>query len=214
MQPTSRARRPNMAGFTLIEVAIVSPIVILVVGALIVMAVSLTGSAMRSTSRAHMQNDVLGALDRLEQDVRLSTKVEVTVNAANQITRIELRSFATDKNPLNNDRRLIKADCTSAVAGVAADEALTYKITYSVSADQLQRTVELDKGCSGNSNVWQKHGQVENLFAIPSMPELRREPATDNISGVVEVKLRAARQVAGETISFTGYLYAKSLNLN
>ena len=64
------AREPNSgrrsAGFTLIEVLVVAPMVILMLGTIIAMLVNLSSSAMRASAQASLQNDVLAALDEEE----------------------------------------------------------------------------------------------------------------------------------------------------
>ena len=79
------AREPNSgrrsAGFTLIEVLVVAPMVILMLGTIIAMLVNLSSSAMRASAQASLQNDVLAALDMIEQDVKLSTAIAPGVNS-------------------------------------------------------------------------------------------------------------------------------------
>ena len=116
-----RISRSNNGGFTLVEVVIVAPLVLLIVGALVAMVVALTGASLRTTARGQLQNDVLAALDQIEQDIKLSTVIVDT--SANQL---QLRNLATDRNPLDTDRRLILANCTPANNGVPASSALTY----------------------------------------------------------------------------------------
>lgn len=193
------------AGFTLVEVVIVAPLVILIIGALIAMAVTLTGASMRTTARGQLQYDVLSALDQIEQDIKLSTHV---VEASTDSLR--LRNIATDRNPLQVDRQLVSLQCTPAVVGVTAYNALTYMTNYRIQDGTLQRQIDFDKGCQGHSSVWQRHGSVERL--VRSTSRLRLETSADS-KGAVTVTLTGWRVVAGEEVSFTGYLYARSLNV-
>lgn len=60
-------------GFTLVELMVVSPIVILLIGAFIGLIVNLTGEVMSSRGSNMLAYDVQNALNRIEQDVKLST---------------------------------------------------------------------------------------------------------------------------------------------
>lgn len=207
MRPMYRHSIRRDSGFTFVEMVIIAPLVILIISTIIVMAVALTGSAMRSTARANTQNDVLATLDRIEQDVKLSVRVNSISN-----TRIELTGLATDRNPFSTNRRLIRqSDCAVAVAGTPVSGALKYKVTYEIVGDSLRRTVTLP-ACRGSANVWQKDGMVEQMFTTSSTLRLMPQGATSLSSGIVEIGLSSERQVAGEKVDYTGYLYVKSLN--
>ncbi|MGH7218361.1 MAG: PulJ/GspJ family protein [Candidatus Microsaccharimonas sp.] len=60
-------------GFTLVEMMVVAPIVILLIGAFIALLVNLTGEVMSSRGANVLAFDVQSALNRIEQDVKLST---------------------------------------------------------------------------------------------------------------------------------------------
>ncbi len=60
-------------GFTLVEMIVVAPIVILLIGAFIALLVNLTGEVMSSRGANVLAFDVQSALNRIEQDVKLST---------------------------------------------------------------------------------------------------------------------------------------------
>lgn len=65
---------PNkQAGFTLIEMLVVVPMVMLIVTIIIGFMVTLTGDALRSRERTNLVYEVHTALDRIEQDARIST---------------------------------------------------------------------------------------------------------------------------------------------
>ncbi len=60
-------------GFTLVEMMVVAPIVILLIGAFIALIVNLTGEVMSSRGSNVLAYDLQNALNRIEQDVKLST---------------------------------------------------------------------------------------------------------------------------------------------
>lgn len=60
-------------GFTLVEMMVIAPVVILLIGGFIALIVNLTGEVMSSRGSSVLAYDVQDALNRIEQDVKLST---------------------------------------------------------------------------------------------------------------------------------------------
>jgi type II secretory pathway pseudopilin PulG len=73
-------RLKNTHGFTLVEVLVVIPIVILVIGVFIGMIVSMTGDVLATRSSNVMAFDIQDTLNRIEQDVRSSGSFLATNN--------------------------------------------------------------------------------------------------------------------------------------
>jgi len=67
-------------GFTLVEMMVIAPIVILLIGAFIALIVNLTGEVMSSRGANVLAYDVQDALNRIEADVKLSTTFLATNN--------------------------------------------------------------------------------------------------------------------------------------
>lgn len=195
---------PTKKGFTLIELVVIMPLVILLIGAMVGVIVFLTGSALRSQARVQLQLDVLSALDRIEQDVKLSVRLK---NSSQK--QINLDNFATDKNPLDSSRRLIKKDCTVTTGGITFDEATTYWTAYWVSSGALRRNTNLNNGCK-STIVWQKN--VSEVL-IDNTTDLAMEVTTFS-DDALGVNLTAKRRVAGQDLEYTGVLYVKSLNIS
>lgn len=63
----------NRDGFTLVEMLVVAPIAILVIGGLIAAMVSLTGDTLLSNTRAGTTYRVQSAINRIEEDAKIST---------------------------------------------------------------------------------------------------------------------------------------------
>ena len=61
-------------GFTLVEVLVVAPIIILSIGAFIALVITLTGSTLESREASVLQYNVQDAIDRIDEDVRLSAR--------------------------------------------------------------------------------------------------------------------------------------------
>lgn len=194
----------SSAGFTLIELLTVMPLIILIISAMVVAIVNLTGTSMRTSARTQLQNEVLAALDQIEQDVKLSTDFDGMAS-----NKISMHNLATSANPLSASRKLIKkSDCSIAGTGISVAEALVYKMEYSVvGGNTLKRKAVMDSGCGSSSNVWQR-GVDDTL--ISNSKEVKMD-ITSN-ADTVEVKLTASKTVAGDDISYTGWLYVKSLN--
>lgn len=68
------------SGFTLVEMMVIAPIVILLIGAFIALIVNLTGEVLSSRGSNVLAYDVQDALNRIEQDVKLSTTYLSTNN--------------------------------------------------------------------------------------------------------------------------------------
>jgi len=204
MQPMYR---PAKRGFTLVELLVMMPVAILMVGAVVAVIVYTSGSGLRAQARSQLQLDVLSALDRIEQDVRLST----TINPSSSST-INLTGAATSLNPYNENRRLVKSsDCSVASSGIALDDALKYSVTYSVSGGSYIRKVTLPSGCAASSsNVWQKNVTEELIKDATFVISVGYDSTRQDL---VNVSLKATRRVAGETVSYTGFMYARSANI-
>lgn len=192
------------AGFTLVELLTVMPLIILIISAMVVAIVNLTGTSMRASARTQLQNEVLAALDQIEQDVKISTDFDGMAS-----DKISMHNLATSANPLSASRKLIKkSDCSVAGTGISVAEALVYKMEYSVvGGNTLKRKATMDSGCGSSSNIWQR-GVDDTL--ISNSKEVKMD-ITSN-ADTVEVKLTASKTVAGDDISYTGWLYVKSLN--
>lgn len=206
----SAATSSRRSGFTLVEVLVVAPLVILILGALIAVIVVTTGSAMRATARSQLQNDVLAALDRIEQDVKLS----ITLKNSSAV-QLNLDNLATSKNPLNPERKLIRrSDCKVAESGLALEDALRYWNVYFVAGNVLYHQTYLNNGCENSIyTVWQRHRQTEIMLKDLSHLELKIKPDPAAPEQAMYITLAATRVVAGEDIRFTGQLYVRSVNL-
>jgi len=116
------------AGFTLVEMMVIAPIVILLIGGFIALVVNLTGEVMSSRGATMLAYNLQSTLNRIEEDVKLSTTFlsvnNIAVNATTQqgynptsstnFTNVDkrtsggtpasliLNAIATDGNPLSS----------------------------------------------------------------------------------------------------------------
>ena len=113
------------AGFTLIEMLVVAPIVILLIGTIIYAIVQLTGDALSERASAELINDVHSSLDRIESDTKVSGAFLATNNmpltspqgsddSTANFTSVTsgddvliLNTFVTDANPNDPNRSLV-----------------------------------------------------------------------------------------------------------
>lgn len=126
MRYMSRFNKSNQEGFTLVEMLIAAPIVMLVIGGFVALMVSMIGDILATRDYNTMVYNSQDALNRIEQDVRLSTQFLTTTGtnlaqqgsdngatgtAAFTITSTNnmliLNEPATDKNPTDPTRQLV-----------------------------------------------------------------------------------------------------------
>ncbi|MEO5949815.1 MAG: fibronectin type III domain-containing protein [Candidatus Saccharimonadales bacterium] len=113
-------------GFTLVELLVVTPIVLLIISSFVVVLINLTGDALINREQLVQAKDNQSALDRIEQDVRLSNRFlaqnrtimnspqgvnDNTTNFTNvgagNGTALILQTISTDKNPIDTSRNLV-----------------------------------------------------------------------------------------------------------
>ncbi|HEY8886051.1 MAG TPA: prepilin-type N-terminal cleavage/methylation domain-containing protein [Candidatus Microsaccharimonas sp.] len=80
LQLFKKPARTKQKGFTLIEMLVVAPIVILTIGAFLTVIISMTGEVLASRASNNLSYNVQDALNRIEQDVKLSNGFLATNN--------------------------------------------------------------------------------------------------------------------------------------
>lgn len=197
-------------GFTLVEVIVVAPLVILVIIGVIAAIVSMTGAAARATALIQLQTEVLEALDMIEQDVKFATEIKSATGG----TQLELHNFATSENPLSPNRKLIDpSSCGPAAAHIDPKKAATYWNVYYVSGNSFVRYTRMNPPCSSLSpDIWQKHGQIIQLIGQSNPSFVQEVIEEGGTKKALRIQLTGKRIVAGVEVSYTGHLYVKSLN--
>lgn len=115
-----KRKKPAVEGFTLIEMLIIAPIVILTISAFIALMVSLVGNVMISRNRSTFVYNIQDSLDLIEQDTHLTAQFQTSsgtlpspqgvndgTGAFTNTNALILSGFATDKNPADTTRQLI-----------------------------------------------------------------------------------------------------------
>lgn len=170
----------NKFGFTLVEMLIVAPIVILMIGIFISSIVAMTGDVLSTRSATTLSYNVQDALDRIEQDVKASggylSKNNVVIKSpqgfdngsadflnVNSDTSIGdmliLNSYATTSNPAGSSQNTMYMSgqpyaCDS--TQLSLNTPVTYNIVYFVKNNSLWRRVLMPSnyetvGCNGTS---------------------------------------------------------------
>lgn len=112
------------AGFTLVEILIIAPIVVLMIGGFVGLMITMVGDVLSTRDNSTLSYDTQNALNRIEQDTRLSTQFLTTSGTltspqgsdsnytgtaafTNTTNTLILSELATDQNPANTARWLI-----------------------------------------------------------------------------------------------------------
>jgi hypothetical protein len=188
-------QRLNSHGFTLVEILVIAPIVILAVGAFVGVMVNMTAEVLKTQTENSMVQSTQDALNTIEQDVKLSgnflaanelvaytpqgyndgqgpindnsnadsfANVYPTGNAKGKM--LILRSFTTDKNPLDNTRQPIYTNQpTLSCAQKTTNKLFTANTVYFVKNNTLWKRVVVQQGAGRpdlcldvGQTVWQQ----------------------------------------------------------
>ena len=123
MRFTSTTKKIKAQGFTLIEILIIAPIVILAISVFISLIINMVGDVLAVRDRNNMSYEIRDALDRIEQDSRLSTQFLTTSStllapqgsdsnftgtaAFTNTNSLIMGTLTTDKNPVDSTRQLV-----------------------------------------------------------------------------------------------------------
>jgi type II secretory pathway pseudopilin PulG len=202
-------RRNNKRGFTLVEMMVIAPMLILIIGTIIVSIVALTGESITEGARSQLINDVQDALDRMENDVRSSgaflstnnftptapqglddgTQKFVSISTGGDDSII-LNSFFTTSNPAVSSRSLVYLPNTPFACGdpsIAQNQVMTMNVVYFVKNSTLwRRTVATStyasKPCAGVT-AWQQPNCAESMMATnTSLCKAQDEKLLDGVS--------------------------------
>jgi hypothetical protein len=177
-------------GFTIVEILIVAPIVILVIGVFIGVVVNMTGDVLATRGADTLAYNIQDALNRIEQDVTVSggflatNNITLTspqgyddgtapfTNIGANGTMLILNSYATSTNPLSSVNNTIYAanqpnPCSS--AQISQNPAVIFNIVYFVKNGTLWRRVvaPANYATAGCSVPWQQPScspGVSNVF--------------------------------------------------
>lgn len=195
MEPMSTNKKRLQEGFTLIEMMVIAPIVILAIGAFLTVIISMTGEVIASRSANAMTYNIQDALNRIEQDVQLSATFLATNNVtltaseaqgynddATNFTNVGgtsgtsliLNMVATTQNPLSSTSEFIFLKDQPNACGDPYDNIpLTYNIVYFVKDNALWRRVIMPSQYANTTSyacasAWQRPSCSPNYMAAQS----------------------------------------------
>lgn len=152
-------------GFTLVEVLVVAPLVILVIGGFVGAIIAMTGNVLLTRSANKLIYDIQDTLDRIEADVHKSAgfldenKIEIQEpqgknNLKEPFKAIDpaliINFYATDKNPTDDTRKVLLK--------TSDNSPLMMEVVYFVDSGTLWRRVIAQNGyeIAANSIPWQQ----------------------------------------------------------
>jgi len=159
-------------GFTVTELLIVAPIVVLVIGTFIAAIVNMTGDVLVSRSQNSLIYNINDTLSRIEQDIKLSSSFLPSTSAgtngipptapqgADNSTNLDfkninttgsvliLKSVATIDNPLSSTRNLVylKGSKSCSDSGIDQAEAMPVDVIYFVKNGTLWKRTVMPSG--------------------------------------------------------------------
>lgn len=156
--------RPRQFGFSLAEVLVVAPIVILVIATFVVFIVTITGEVIKTKASVDTLDDTQTALNYIKADVRLSTAFASTTgqvatpqgtnddtaawtNSGSSTNTLILTRLGTDINPINSSSRIVYTN-TPYGCGTGSEEQNSPFTYYSV---YFLKTVD------GVQSLWQRN---------------------------------------------------------
>jgi len=172
------------AGFTIVEMIVIAPVVILVIGVFIYAIVIMTGDVLATRSANKVAYDIQDALNRIESDVKssngwllssFSTNPQGLNNdgtafqSSNSV--LILSTFAINDNPLSSNRSLVYKNNAPNPCGstnIDQNDPITLNIVYFIKDSTLWRRIvgppNIDdyKGCDATKTQlttvepWQK----------------------------------------------------------
>lgn len=169
----------KISGFTLIEMLVVAPLIVIVIATIVGFMVSLVGSIVVSTARTQVQYNTQDALNQIEQDTFLSTSFlnsytppspqgrdDATGQFLASSNDIILEQPGISNNPADNIRQVVHyANRPNACADTnfRVNDLFYIKVVYFVKDTTLyRRTIVPDWNTNLNnantvcSNVWQR----------------------------------------------------------
>lgn len=215
-------------GFTVVEVLIIIPIVILVIGVFIIAIVNMTGDVLASRSNNVLAYDIQDALDRIEQDVNLSGSFLATNNItltspqgyddntaafknadATTGSMLILNSYATTSNPMNSTRNIMYVFNKPYSCGdskINQNPAVMMNIIYFVKDNALWRRV------IAPSN-YQTIGCVGSSVGAPwQQPSCAPDIAISGFCKVHDIKLVEGVQIGGFVTKYYSSLVSETEN--
>ena len=170
------SRAHKQQGFTLVEMLVVAPIVILAIGAFLTVIISMTGEVLASRASNTLSYTVQDALNRIEQDVKQSSSFlatnNVSLTAANaqgyndddtnftnvgggNDTGIILNMVATTGNPISSTSGYVylKNKPNACASAQGNNTPFTYNVVYFIKDSTLWRRTIMPTSYTDTTNT-------------------------------------------------------------
>jgi len=175
------------AGFTLVEMAVIAPIVILLIGGFISLIVNLTGEVMSSRGSNILTYDLQDTLNRIEQDVKLSTTFLATnnISVANTKQGFGGTTTAGSTTPFTNVNKTTSGGSTPSIIlnvlvtdgnPLSADAGLVYLkdqpnpcSTYTEYSKNKPMSANVVYFIDSSNTLWRRVIMPENATSTPAV---------------------------------------------
>jgi Tfp pilus assembly protein PilE len=187
-------------GFTIVEMVVIAPIVILTISAIIFAIVTMTGDVLATRAANVMAYNIQDALNRIESDVKFSNGY--LLNSISPISPqgqdngtsafsgslsttagpLILEAYATNENPLSKTKKILYTDnnpypCSNLSSSALQNQPMMLNIVYFISNNTLWRRVLTPsateanyKGCEATSKVSVTPWQQPSCASTSSYP--------------------------------------------
>jgi hypothetical protein len=183
------------SGFTLVEIMVIAPVVILVISGFVALIIVLTGDVLLTSQNNKFAYSVKSASDMFEQDVRLTTQflssssippspqgVNNDTTAFTTSSSLKLKVLATDKNPKDPTRGLVyiaNAPYACNDPNVKNNTPYTINVIYfyttTAGVNTLWRRVLVDQNYPTTtlcSTMWQQPSCSPGVMSSGSVPAI------------------------------------------
>jgi type II secretory pathway pseudopilin PulG len=199
-------------GFTLVEMLVVAPIVILAIGAFLTTIISMTGEVIASRASNALSYNVQDALNRIEQDVKLSSEFlaqnnilfqgsntnqgynDDTTNFTNVAgasgTSIIINIAATTKDPFSTSSSYVFLKNTPNPCATAQSNTIfTYNVVYFIKDSTLWRRTLMSENYADTANTvcstpWQRPSCSPTYMESQTAPVFCKTSDVKLVSGV------------------------------
>lgn len=204
------------SGFSLTEILVVAPIVILVIATFVVFIVTITGEVIKTKASIDTLDDTQTALNYIKADVRLSTSFVSTTgtvaspqglnddttawtNSGSSTNTLILTRLATDINPINPNSGIVYTNAPySCSAGKEQNPPFTYHSVYFL------------KTVGGVQSLWQRNimkGYPTIINNNVCVTPWQLPTCTPTLVGTQTVCVSADTEVARNVQTFTTEYY-------
>ncbi len=174
-----KPKAKQQCGFTVVEVLVAAPLVVLIIGAFIGLIINITGDVLATRAASVLAYNIQDTLDRIERDVKLSgaylatNNVNLTSpqgfdngtgsfqNAGSNGPMLILNAYSTTDNPISTDTGFVYLNgqpnaCNS--GKIVENPILMFNIVYFVRDNSLWRRVLMPENYNtiGCSTPWQQ----------------------------------------------------------